>query len=71
MREVRDDSRLVEPGDLFVAVPGSRADGRQFIAEALSRGAVAVVAEGAPPDGLAAPSRRPGWRCAMRAGRWG
>ena len=50
VREVRDDSRLVEPGDLFVAVPGTKADGRHFISEALARGAVAVVAEGTIPD---------------------
>src|SRR5665213_209512 len=50
--EVRDDSRQVGPGDLFVAVPGLAADGRRFIADAAARGAVAVVVEGAPPDGF-------------------
>jgi UDP-N-acetylmuramoyl-L-alanyl-D-glutamate--2,6-diaminopimelate ligase len=49
IREVRDDSRLVEPGDLFVAVPGVAADGRRFIADAAARGAVAIVVEGEPP----------------------
>ncbi len=68
IKEVRDDSRLVEPGDLFVAVPGSRADGRQFIGEALARGAVAVVAEGSPPDGLA--GARPAAWVAVRYPRW-
>lgn len=52
------DSRLVVPGDLFAAVPGSRADGRDYIADAVRRGAIAVLA--APgtvwPDGVA---RRP------------
>ena len=67
IKEVRDDSRLVEPGDLFVAVPGTRADGRQFIGEALARGAVAVVAEGAPPDGVGA---RPAAWVAVRHPRW-
>ena len=38
------DSRHVAPGDLFAALPGSRADGRRFIAEAVRRGAVAVLA---------------------------
>lgn len=38
------DSRLVQPGYLFAALPGSRTDGRAFITEALARGAVAVLA---------------------------
>ncbi|MBJ6759201.1 UDP-N-acetylmuramoyl-L-alanyl-D-glutamate--2,6-diaminopimelate ligase [Myxococcaceae bacterium JPH2] len=42
---VTQDSRRVKPGDLFVAVPGTREDGAQFIGEAVSRGAVAVVSE--------------------------
>ena len=31
INEVRDDSRLVGPGDLFVAVAGTKEDGRRFI----------------------------------------
>ena len=38
------DSRRVVPGDLFAALPGARLDGRGFIAEAVRRGAVAVLA---------------------------
>ena len=34
--EVRDDSRQVEPGDLFVAVPGTEVDGRRFVADAVA-----------------------------------
>jgi UDP-N-acetylmuramoyl-L-alanyl-D-glutamate--2,6-diaminopimelate ligase len=45
--EVRDDSRLVAPGDLFVAVPGSKQDGRRFIEDALAKGAAAVLTEAA------------------------
>ena len=41
---VTADSRQVVPGDLFAALPGSRADGRAFIADAVERGAVAVLA---------------------------
>ncbi len=41
---VTADSRQVVPGDLFAALPGSRADGRDFIADAVERGAVAVLA---------------------------
>ena len=37
------DSRQVQPGFLFAALPGSRADGRAYIDEALRRGAVAVL----------------------------
>jgi UDP-N-acetylmuramoyl-L-alanyl-D-glutamate--2,6-diaminopimelate ligase len=48
------DSRRVEPGDLFFAFPGSRADGRLFAQDALARGAVAVAAESDPPPELAA-----------------
>jgi len=47
-REVRDiahDSRIVQPGSLFVAVRGYHSDGHQFIPQALKRGAVAIVAE--------------------------
>ncbi|MFQ5764279.1 MAG: Mur ligase family protein, partial [Rhodospirillales bacterium] len=38
------DSRRVEPGFLFAALPGTRLDGRSFIGDALDRGAVAVLA---------------------------
>ena len=37
------DSRRVEPGYLFAALPGGRADGRDFIADAVRRGAAAVL----------------------------
>ena len=40
------DSRAVTKGDLFVAVPGLKRDGRLYIPEALDRGAAAVVTEG-------------------------
>lgn len=46
-------SRAVKPGYLFFALPGSRYHGRNFIPEAIKRGAVAVVGEGAPPSTLA------------------
>ncbi len=39
------DSRKVEPGSLFVAIPGHHHDGSLFIADALERGAVAFVTE--------------------------
>ncbi|MDO8484362.1 MAG: UDP-N-acetylmuramoyl-tripeptide--D-alanyl-D-alanine ligase [Candidatus Limnocylindrales bacterium] len=37
------DSRLVEPGQVFVALPGERADGHTFVADALARGAAALI----------------------------
>ena len=46
--EVRDlayDARAVTPGALFFCVPGARADGHDFAAEAVERGAAAVVVE--------------------------
>ncbi|NBA95599.1 UDP-N-acetylmuramoyl-L-alanyl-D-glutamate--2,6-diaminopimelate ligase [Pseudomonas sp. R5(2019)] len=49
IRELTLDSRAVRPGDLFLAVKGTRQDGREHIADALKRGAAAVAyeAEGA------------------------
>ena len=43
--EVRDDSRQVGRGDLFVAVPGRTVDGGKFVGEAIARGAAALVVE--------------------------
>lgn len=40
----RIDSRQVEPGDVFVALPGSTVHGSDFAPQALKRGAAAVVA---------------------------
>lgn len=39
------DSRAVKPGDLFAAMPGVKVDGSAFIADAVARGAVAVLAD--------------------------
>ncbi len=40
---VRTDSRLVRPGEVFVAVPGAGVDGARFIPDAIERGAAWVV----------------------------
>lgn len=42
------DSRLVEPGFLFVAVKGARVDGHSFIPTAFAKGAAAVLCEQVP-----------------------
>jgi UDP-N-acetylmuramoyl-tripeptide--D-alanyl-D-alanine ligase len=39
------DSRAVQTGDLFFAIPGERADGHDFAAQALSQGATGAVVQ--------------------------
>jgi UDP-N-acetylmuramoyl-tripeptide--D-alanyl-D-alanine ligase len=47
--KVTVDSRAVAPGDLFVAVPGERVDGHDFLTAAAAAGAVAALTT--RPDG--------------------
>ncbi|MGD8634598.1 MAG: Mur ligase domain-containing protein, partial [Anaerolineales bacterium] len=47
---VTADSRSVQAGSLFVAVPGGSVDGHEFIASALENGAAAVVGEKSVDD---------------------
>ena len=49
------DSRAVRPGMVFAALPGARADGRGFIADAVARGAAAILA----PEGTVWPAEAP------------
>jgi len=54
--EVTADSRKVERNSAFVAVPGTKADGLQYVDAAIVAGAAAIVAERAPgplPDTVA------------------
>ncbi|MGP9767595.1 UDP-N-acetylmuramoyl-L-alanyl-D-glutamate--2,6-diaminopimelate ligase [Halomonas sp. AOP13-D3-9] len=44
------NSRKLAKGDIFVAVPGSQRDGRDFIEQALEAGAALVLAQGAHSD---------------------
>src|SRR5437764_193169 len=37
------DSRLVKPGGLFVAIPGTHTDGRRYLAAAAQHGAIAEL----------------------------
>ncbi|MCA3130911.1 MAG: UDP-N-acetylmuramoyl-L-alanyl-D-glutamate--2,6-diaminopimelate ligase [Rhodocyclaceae bacterium] len=45
LRGMSADSRRISPGDVFVAFPGERSDGRAFIPQALAAGAAAVLFE--------------------------
>ena len=72
------DSRAVTPGCLFAALPGAKVDGRLFIADAVERGAAAVLAPlgtewppGVPPRPLiqdAEPRRALARMAAVQAG---
>ena len=50
---VRHDSRRVNPGDLFVTWSGQRHDGSAFAADAVARGAVAVLTDRPRPEAAA------------------
>ncbi len=50
--ELTDDSREVLPGWLFVARRGVRGDGAAHVADAIARGAAAVISETTPPADL-------------------
>lgn len=53
---VRQDSRRVEAGDLFVARSGGKVSGAEFAKDAVARGAVALIVErGAPLPELSVP----------------
>src|SRR5260370_21704327 len=49
IRQVVCDSRKVQPRAFFLAVHGAKAEGNAFIRDAVSRGAVAIASEDAPP----------------------
>jgi len=54
IRRISLDTRSLEPGDLFLALQGDRFDGHDFVATALSRGAVgAIVIDSFDVSGLA------------------
>lgn len=54
--QIAYDSRKVEGGSLFVAIPGTRDDGHRHVEEAIGRGVVAVVCEKAPSRSLHFPA---------------
>jgi UDP-N-acetylmuramoyl-L-alanyl-D-glutamate--2,6-diaminopimelate ligase len=45
IRELTLDSRKVRPGDLFLAIPGLKVDGREHITDAIAHGAAAIAYE--------------------------
>lgn len=51
LKGITQDSRNVKDGYLFAAIPGSKTDGRNFIATAIDHGASAILA----PEGTALP----------------
>ena len=55
VRGLAFDSRQVQPGWLFVAIPGTAADGHLYIPDAVARGAVAVVGQRGRPRDLTVP----------------
>jgi UDP-N-acetylmuramoyl-L-alanyl-D-glutamate--2,6-diaminopimelate ligase len=58
---VRIDSRKVGKGDLFLALKGAHDDGSRYVADAIARGAAAVLSEGNSHPALeGAPEPHPG-----------
>ena len=45
IRGISYDSRKVEPGYLFICLPGLKTDGHEFIEQAVLRGAAALLVE--------------------------
>lgn len=68
------DSRTAAPGALFVALAGTKADGAKFIADAVAKGAIAVIAgETADVPDVAVPvlrAREPRRALALMAARF-
>jgi UDP-N-acetylmuramoyl-L-alanyl-D-glutamate--2,6-diaminopimelate ligase len=52
IRQVACDSRKVQPRALFFALHGAKADGNEFIRDAVSRGAAAIASEESAPAAI-------------------
>ena len=50
VKDIQFDSRKVEAGTLFVAQPGTKVDGHEYIAQSVEAGAIAVVCQHVPAD---------------------
>jgi len=44
------DSRLIEPGDIFLALPGANVDGHNYVSDALKKGAAAAIVSRIPEN---------------------
>jgi UDP-N-acetylmuramoyl-L-alanyl-D-glutamate--2,6-diaminopimelate ligase len=62
---ITSDSRSVRPGNVYVAVRGSQADGHAFVADAVARGAAAIVVESPQNAGIPEMVVRDGRRAAV------
>jgi UDP-N-acetylmuramoyl-L-alanyl-D-glutamate--2,6-diaminopimelate ligase len=49
------DSRQAGPGAVFVALRGVKADGADFVRDAIKRGAIAIVSQAPRPEGVTVP----------------
>src|SRR5689334_4580713 len=63
------DSRTITPGAVYVAVRGSQADGHRFVADAVKRGAAAIVVESPQQAGVPEVVVRDGRRAALVLGQ--
>ena len=63
IRGISYDSRKVKQGDLFICIPGLKADGHDFVEQAINRGAIALLVDreimGHPAGTTGAPLRSP------------
>ncbi|MFH1574994.1 MAG: UDP-N-acetylmuramoyl-L-alanyl-D-glutamate--2,6-diaminopimelate ligase [Acidobacteriota bacterium] len=53
---ITHDSRVVRPGELFVALRGAQTDGNMYVAQAVERGAAAVASDREPDASLPVPT---------------
>ena len=72
IHSVVTDSRKVEPGSLFIALKGERTDGHEYLEQALSQGAAAVMGrrtiwELTP---CAVQLKKQSWRSSIRVPHW-
>lgn len=61
------DSRDVDPGSLFIALPGERANGHDYVPHAFERGAVAALTQQPAPGGFSELDLRSGAETSFEA----